>query len=67
MTTNNNRMKSFQRMAERLAQGQKLLTTEEKLAVMAHQPSNMATPEVINNRFPKVLLVLKPGKKHVPQ
>lgn len=61
----NNRMNSFRQMAERL-RGENLLTTQEKLAVMAHQPAETWTDSTTHTQFNKVLLVLKPGNKYIP-
>lgn len=35
--TTTNRMNNFKRLAERLALGEKLLTTQEKVMIMAHR------------------------------
>ena len=69
--TTSNRMSNFKRLAERFSQGEKLLTTQEKIAVMRHQFQVSARNalehlETYQPRFQQVRLVLRPSKKHTP-
>ncbi len=64
--TSNTRMSNFRRMAERLALGQKLLTTQEKTTVMMQQVYLNKIEMEPSSRFSKIRLVLNPGKKRVP-
>lgn len=64
--TTSNRMGNFKRLAERFSQGEKLLTTQEKLAIMATIKGDAVTLESGTASFPRVRLVLRASKKHIP-